>query len=594
MASICSISCSILHYKNHHDRCRQFDIGTPLHSSQSTSKKRITAKVVKTVEPVPRRSANYAPSLWSFDDIQSLSSEYTGEDYNARANTLKDGVRMIIRKVGGPLSTLELIDDLQRLGISYHFEDEIRNLLDVIYNNYFKTHDKWNTMDLNLKALGFRLLRQHGYNQVPQDIFHNFKDKTQNLKPHSLEDMMVMLNLYEASYHSFEDESILDDVSDFTANYLKENQNKMDESISSLVSHALELPLHWRVPRIESKWFIEVYEKRSDMNPTLLELAKLDFNMVQAVHIEDLKQASRWWRNLKWARELSFIRDSLVPSFLWTVGFGYLPHYSIGRSSLVRCVAMVTAIDDIYDVYGTLDELQRFTNVIDRWDIDAIEELPDYMKIGFHGFYNTINEISYDTLRNTGILILPYLKKAWADLCKAYLVEARWYYSGYKPTLQEYLDNGYVSISGPVVLMHAKFATSVGATQEILQRMEEFEKIDRYSSLVLRLADDLGTSTDELARGDIPKSIQCYMHESGATEEEARKYIKEMIRDTWKKLNKERTRANSQFSREYVEYASNMARMAQFMYGEGDGHGRPDITKSHLSSLLFNAIEGTK
>ncbi|KAJ0714581.1 putative R-linalool synthase [Helianthus annuus] len=75
---------------------------------------------------------------------------------------------MIIRKVGSPLSTLELIDDLQRLGISYHFEDEIRNLLDEIYNNYFKTHDKWNTMDLNLKALGFRLLRQHGYKQVPQ------------------------------------------------------------------------------------------------------------------------------------------------------------------------------------------------------------------------------------------------------------------------------------------------------------------------------------------------------------------------------------------------------------------------------------------
>ncbi|KAJ0714572.1 putative R-linalool synthase [Helianthus annuus] len=156
---------------------------------------------------------------------------------------------------------------------------------------------------------------------------------------------------------------------------------------------------------------------------------------------------------------------------------------------------MITAIDDIYDVYGTMDELQRFTNVIDRWDIDAIEELPDYMKIGFHGFYNTINEISYDTLRNTGILILPYLQKAWADLCKAYLVEARWYYSGYTPTLQEYLDNAYVSVAGPVVLMHAKFATSVGATQEILQRMEEFEKIDHYSSLVLRLADDLGTST---------------------------------------------------------------------------------------------------
>lgn len=130
------------------------------------------------------------------------------------------------------------------------------------------------------------------------EIFHNYKDKTRYLKPHSLEDTLGMLNLYEASYHSFEDESILDDVRDFTTEYLKENQEKLDECISSLVSHALELPLHHRVLRIEAKWFIEVYEKRSDMNPTLLELAKLDFNMVQAIHVEDLIHASRYHFNL--------------------------------------------------------------------------------------------------------------------------------------------------------------------------------------------------------------------------------------------------------------------------------------------------------
>lgn len=48
-----------------------------------------------------------------------------------------------------------------------------------------------------------------------------------------------------------------------------------------------------------------------------------------------------------------------------------------------------------------------------RWDINAIdEELPDYLKICFVAFYNSINEIAYNTLTNTGFLILPYLKKA--------------------------------------------------------------------------------------------------------------------------------------------------------------------------------------
>ncbi|KAJ0837333.1 putative R-linalool synthase [Helianthus annuus] len=106
--------------------------------------------------------------------------------------------------------------------------------------------------------------------------------------------MMGVLNLYEASYNSFEGESVLDDARDFTTKYLKENQDKMDESISALVSHALDTPLHWTMPRVEAKWFMELYVKKSGMNPTLIELAKLDFNMVQAIYIEDLKHASRY------------------------------------------------------------------------------------------------------------------------------------------------------------------------------------------------------------------------------------------------------------------------------------------------------------
>nr|GEX36041.1 R-linalool synthase QH1, chloroplastic-like [Tanacetum cinerariifolium] len=424
---------------------------------------------------------------------------------------------------------LEMIDDLQRLGIAYHFQNEIRDSLKMIYYNYYETQNKWDKMDLNLKALGFRLLRQHGY-QVPQEIFLDFEQKTQSLKPDLEENMVGMLNLYEASYHSYEGESILDDARDLTTEYLKNNLEMINGSLLSLVSHSLELPLHWRVPWVEAKWFMEVYEKRSGMNPKLMEFSKLNFDMVQAIHIEDLKHAS-----------------------------------SLGRRTLTKVNSMITAIDDVYDVYGSLDELEQFTDVISRWEIKMVEDLPDYMKICFLGFYNTINEIAYNTLTNTGFLVLPYLTKAWAGLCKACLEEARWYYAGYTPTLQEYLDNAYESVSGPVILMHVNFLT----------------------------ADDLGTSLDELARGDTSKSIQCYMHERGATEDEARTYIKNLIMETWKKLNKERASANSQFSQEFFDHATNIPRMAQFMYSEGDGHGRPDLIKGHVFSLLFKPSQGT-
>ncbi|KAJ9554885.1 hypothetical protein OSB04_009499 [Centaurea solstitialis] len=588
MASKCFFHYSIPLYKNHVVTTKGVNIRKPLCSSKST-----TSMVVSDTELVVRRSANFKPSLWSFDHLQSLSTKYTGEDYETSASSLKKTVKTMIPKVvGNPLKCLELVDNLQRLGISYQFEKEINQVLEIIYDDYFKIQEQWNGMDMNLKALGFRLLRQHGYH-VPQEIFRDFNHKTQDLE----HDVMVMLNLYEASYHSFEDESILDDVRNLTTRYLKESleKNIIDRSshLGSLVSHALELPLHWRVPRVEAKWFIEECKKRRGViNVTLMEFAILDFNMVQAIHIQDLKHASRWWRNTCWDKKLSFCRDRLVEHFLWTVGFCYLPKFSLGRKTLAKVNSMITIIDDIYDVYGTLEELQQFTDVATRWDINAIEELPDYMKICFIGFYNTINEIAYDNLTNTGLLILPYLKNAWAGLCKSYLVEAKWYQSGHTPTLQEYLDNAYISISAPTILMHCNFLTSMTSTQEILQCMEKTNNIVHYSSLILRLADDLGTSSDEMERGDNPKSIQCYMHESGATEDEARSYVKTLIFNTWKKLNKEVVDlAGSQFLQEFVDCATNVARMAQFMYAEGDGNTRQDLSTSHILSLLFNPIQ---
>ncbi|KAJ0480803.1 putative R-linalool synthase [Helianthus annuus] len=562
---------------------RRPDICKPINSSQTKS---------YVGEPiVTRRTANYESSLWSYDHVQSLSTKHSEKDYAARAENLKEVVKTMIRKhsvVENPLRGLELVDDLQRLGIAYHFKEEISDVLEKIY---YEIRYKWSGMNLNHQSLGFRLLRQHGY-PVTQDIFGNFKDKIENLNPCQYEDLVAILNLYEASYHSFEDESVLDEARDLTKKYLEEKLDGVNVSIAPLVSHALEVPLHWRVPRVEARWFIDVYEKRNDMNPALIELAKLDFDMVQAIHIEDLKHASRWWKNTSWDKKLTFARDRLVECFLWTVGYSYVPWFSTGRREITKVNAMITTIDDVYDVYGTLGELELFTDVIIRWDINAIDELPEYMKICFLGLYNTTNNVAYDILINSRIHVLPYLKKAWADLCESYLREARWYHSGHTPTLNDYLNNACVTIGSPLTLMYMKILTSVTSTEEIVQWFEESKNIVNHTALIVRLADDLATSSDEMERGDISKSIQCYMHESGATEDEARRHIKNLILKTWKKLNKERVNAKSQLLRETVDYAMDIVRMAQFMYGKGDGHGRPNVTKSHVLSLLFNPIQG--
>ncbi|KAL5568185.1 hypothetical protein UlMin_024760 [Ulmus minor] len=535
---------------------------------------------------ITRRSANYQPPIWPFDYVQSLASKYAGETYKKRVNELKEEVKMLLVKVRDPLAKLEHIDILQRIGLSYHFEAEIKTILERLYNNS-SFDDTWKQNNLYATALEFRLLRQHGF-WLPQEVFKGFKDeKAGTFKASMSDDAKGMLSLYEASFHLVKGESFLEEARDLSTKHLQQyisNKEASEDEIVVLINHALEIPLHWRMLRLEARWFIDVYDKRKDMNPTLLELAKLDFNVVQSTHQEDLKHASSWWRHTRLGQKLKFARDRLMENFLWTVGIGFEPQLGYCRRIGAKVICIITVIDDVYDLYGTLEELELFTDAIERWDMDAVDELPDYMKLCFLILHNFIHETAFDVLKEQKLLVIKNLKKVWADLCRCYLVEAKWYYNGYTPSLEEYMENAWISVGGPVVLTHAFFSVTNPIQEKALKCLEKYPSIIRSSSMILRFADDLGTSSNEIERGDVPKSIQCYMHQSGASEEEARQHIKFLISEIWKQMNEDQ-KENSPFCK------TNLGRMAQCMYQHGDGHGVQDReTKDRVLSLLINPI----
>ena len=64
------------------------------------------------------------------------------------------------------LAQLQLTETLQRLGVSYHFQDEIELILKAIHQND-PGKETWKKNNLSSTALEFRLLRQHGF-WVPQ------------------------------------------------------------------------------------------------------------------------------------------------------------------------------------------------------------------------------------------------------------------------------------------------------------------------------------------------------------------------------------------------------------------------------------------
>ncbi|WVZ02639.1 hypothetical protein V8G54_023445 [Vigna mungo] len=492
-----------------------------------------------------RKSANYQPNLWTYDFLQSLKHAYADIRYEDRAKMLKEEVRRMIKDESSDIwLKLELINDVKRLGLSYHYDKEIHEVLLRCHSSAGFSATFVNT-SLHETALCFRLLREYGHDVSP-DIFERFKEENGNFKENLVSDVKGMLSLYEASFLGYEGEKILDEAMVFSSFHLRValNKGKSSNMLLEQVNHALELPLHHRIQRLEARWYIESYAKRTDSNQLLLEAAKLDFNIVQSTLQNDLQQMSRWWRGMGLASKLSFSRDRLMECFFWTVGMVFEPQFSDLRKGLTKVTSLITTIDDVYDVYGTLDELELFTAAVESWDVKAVQVLPDYMKICFLALYNTVNEFAYDALKEHGQDILPYLTKAWSDMLKAFLQEAKWSRDRHLPKFEDYLNNAWVSVSGVA----------------------------------------------ELERGEAASSIVCYIRESGASEEGAYKHIHSLLNETWKKMNKDRV-SESPFPKAFVETAMNLGRISQCTYQYGDGHGAPDSTaKSRIRSLIIEPI----
>ena len=88
---------------------------------------------------------------------------------NVNLLELKEEIKrmlMVVDVNNKPLQKLDLIDAIQRLGISYHFETEIDEILETIHKDRHVSGliDDNNVDDhLHSISLQFRLLRQHGH-----------------------------------------------------------------------------------------------------------------------------------------------------------------------------------------------------------------------------------------------------------------------------------------------------------------------------------------------------------------------------------------------------------------------------------------------
>ncbi|CAD5196676.1 unnamed protein product [Musa acuminata subsp. malaccensis] len=506
-------------------------------------------------------------------------------DYSAgKIEELKIRVGFTLRTDIHSTRSMVLVDTIQRLGISHQFEDELELILDRNPSAAQGDED-----DLFSTTLRFRLLRQRGYN-VDTDVFHEFMDRKGHFKESLSKDLAGLLSLHEASYLGVRDEEVLSQAMGFSEEHLRRSMLNLRPVRAREVNLALEFPRQRRMVRSEARSYIGKYAQESGRISDVLQLATLDFNLVQSQLRIEIAVLRSWWKELGLAEKLSFARDRPLECFLWTVGLFPEPRFSQCRIEIAKTIAILLVIDDVYDIQGSLDELILFTDAVRRsWGVEAMEDLPEYMKICYMALYNTTNEIGYRVLKEHGRCIIRELRKTWVDLCEGFLVEARWFSGGVVPEMEEYVGNGVSTAGTYMAFVHAFYLIGSGVNKQSSDVVNSCPKLFTSAGRILRLWDDLGTAKVEQERGDVASSIDCYMKEGdGASEAESRLHVRSLIHSSWLDLNGEALAATS-LPRSTVDAALNLARAAQAMYQHGDDGRLPSVDQ-HIHWLLMEPI----
>nr|ALO69830.1 putative sesquiterpene synthase [Persicaria minor] len=551
--------------------------------------------VPSAVRPADKRPiASFHPSPWGdyflkYVPCDQVTQAKMEDEVKKVEEDVKKELRKLAKAVGKPLELLNFIDVVERLGVGYRLEQEIEDLVQTIFDNdKFGVHE----FDLYHTSLWFRLLRQHGFH-VSCDVFGKFKGKNARFKDSLASDVKGILGLYEASHVRTHGDDTLDEALVFTTTHLKAVvTNQPNHPLVSQVTHALMQPYHKGMPRLESRHFIAFYEKDPYHDKTLLKFGKLDFNLVQALHKKELKDLSRWWKDLDMHAKMPFpSRDRVPEGYFWTLGPFYEPQFALSRKFFLQVFKVTSIVDDIYDAYGTIDELTAFTKAAERWDHSCLDELPDYMKVSYASLIDTFEEFERDLAPQGRSWSVKYAREEMIQMCRVYYQEAKWCHEKYSPTCDEYLEKAsIVSFGYNLGTVVCFLGMGDVATKEAFEWARGNPKVVRAAGIIGRLMDDIGSHDFEQGRDHVPSAVECYIRQHGVDEVTAQRELGKRVESSWKDIS-EMMLKPYMMPKPLLTRIPNECRIVDVIYKGEDSYTFSTTTmKKNISHILTDPI----
>uniref|UniRef100_M8BJR4 Ent-kaur-16-ene synthase, chloroplastic n=1 Tax=Aegilops tauschii TaxID=37682 RepID=M8BJR4_AEGTA len=362
---------------------------------------------------------------------------------------------------------LSMVDSLEKIGISQHFLNEIKGILDVTYSLWLH-RDEEIMLDVETCAMAFRLLRMNGYGVSSDELSH----------------------VYEAStFHNS------------LQGYLSDTESIMELYKASKVEYALKFPFYATMEHLDHKRNIEHFDTRGSrmlkteymkcrVNQDFLALAVEDFTLSQSIYQDELLHLRRWAKDHK-LDKLQFVRQKLTYCYLAAAATLFPPELSDARISWAKNSVLATAADDFFDIVGSKEELENLVALVEKWDEHSKDEFySEQVKILFCAIYTTVNQLGALASAVQNRDVKKHMIELWVQLLRSMMTEAEWRMRRYVPTIEEYVENAVVSFAlGPIVLITMYF---VG--QKLfgcVVKDEEYNTLFRLMSKCGRLLNDI-------------------------------------------------------------------------------------------------------
>ncbi|XP_077232941.1 ent-copalyl diphosphate synthase 1-like isoform X2 [Tasmannia lanceolata] len=376
----------------------------------------------------------FSPSSTAFALMQTKDKKCL--DYLQRAvERFKGGVPNVY-----PVDMFEhiwAVDRLERLGISRYFKPEIKGCLDYVHRYWTEDGICWarnsKVHDGDDTAMGFRLLRLHGYD-ISTEAFRHFKSGEEFFcfVGQANQAITGIYNLNRASQVMFPGEKILEDARSFSYKFLRQKQDSnqlldkwiITKDLPGEVGYTLDFPWYASLPRVETRFYLEQYGGEDDVwigktlyrmpyvnNNSYLELAKSDFNNCQALHQLEWLEIEKWYEECNLG-EFGLSKRAVLQAYFLAIASIFEPEKATERLAWARTAVLMEAVSSYFGSEANTPEQRRA----------FLEEFNDKRsgkkKTGkglVWALLETLGHLSWESLVAHGRDVRYHLRQTWAS-----------------------------------------------------------------------------------------------------------------------------------------------------------------------------------